>query len=346
MNYGLIEGFYGPPWRWEARRSLAPFLAEQGYRFYIYAPKNDPFLRDDWRSDWTGNELRQLLRTAQSYRDAGLAWGMGLSPAGAWQEDISLVGPALAAKAGRLRDMGLDLLAILFDDMRGDVEDLVDKQVEIVARLAEAAAPARLLVCPTYYSDDPLLDEVFGRRPDGYLEELGRLLDPDTDIFWTGQSVMSADYPPGHLREVAGRIGRRPFLWDNYPVNDVARADFLHLRGFGKADAGLADLVAGHAVNPMLQARLSRIPLATLADRYRQGRAYDPQVSFRAALARLCSAGLAERLAEDARSFQERGRCAMDAGARERLAAAYAGLPDETAREVADWLATSGTRPL
>ena len=41
-----------------------------------------------------------------------------------------------------------------------------------------AAAPRRILCCPCYYSDDPILDVAFGERPPFYLEQLGRLLDP------------------------------------------------------------------------------------------------------------------------------------------------------------------------
>ena len=344
MNYGLIEGFYGPPWPWQRRRSLAPFLAERGYAFYIYAPKNDRFLRQDWRQDWPAAEFRQLSHTARNCRAAGLAFGVGLSPYQAWEEDETTLGPALEAKARSLVDLGLDILALLFDDMRGNTDHLAARQATIAARLAGAVAPARVILCPTYYSDDPLLDEVFGRRPDGYLEELGDLLDKTIDIFWTGPSVISGQYPAGHLEEVAHRIGRRPFIWDNYPVNDMARADFLHLAAFRRAPGELSQLTAGHAVNPMLQSELSRIPLATLADCYRQGDAYRPLRSFHSALEGLCSPELAARLATDAAVFQDQGRTAIEAAERERLAGAYAALPDAMAKEVAAWLAATDTR--
>ncbi len=343
MKYGLIEGFYGPPWPWGARRGLAPFLADHGYGFYIYAPKNDRSLRQQWRSDWPATELRELEATAGAYRGAGMAWGVGLSPHEAWREPVSAVGPALEAKAGRLMDLGLDLLAVLFDDMRGDTDRLAERQAEIVWRLSEGARPAHLLVCPTYYSDDPLLDQLFGRRPDGYLEELGRLLASDVDMFWTGPSVLSADYCPAHMHDVAGRMGRQPFLWDNYPVNDVSRIDHLHLGAFGQTSPELTELIAGHAVNPMLQAELSRIPLATLADRYRLGHGYDPETSFRAALAAECDQDLATRLAIDAPLFQEQGRRGLTSEQLERLSAGYSALPGAMAAEVVAWLAVTGT---
>ena len=52
FSYGLIEGFYGKPWTWDDRDGCVSFLCENGYRFYIYAPKTDPYLREKWDQDW------------------------------------------------------------------------------------------------------------------------------------------------------------------------------------------------------------------------------------------------------------------------------------------------------
>ena len=104
-----------------------------------------------------------------------------------------------------------------------------------------------------------------------------------------------------------------------------------------------ARLIAGHAVNPMLQTELSRIPLATLADRYRLGHGYDPETSFRAALAAECDQDLATRLAIDAPLFQEQGRRGLTSEQLERLSAGYSALPGTMAAEVVAWLAATGT---
>ena len=62
--------------------------------------------------------------------------------------------------------------------MRGDVPDLAERQAAIVHFAAERGIAGRILCCPSYYSDDPILDVAFGARPPFYLEQLGRLLDP------------------------------------------------------------------------------------------------------------------------------------------------------------------------
>ena len=42
---GLIEGYYGLPWDWASRERVMRRLAGAGYRFFMYAPKADAFLR-------------------------------------------------------------------------------------------------------------------------------------------------------------------------------------------------------------------------------------------------------------------------------------------------------------
>ena len=49
IELGLIEGYYGAPWSWQARETTIAALKPHGYGFYIYAPKADAFLRKRWR---------------------------------------------------------------------------------------------------------------------------------------------------------------------------------------------------------------------------------------------------------------------------------------------------------
>ena len=75
---GLIEGFYGEPWSWQAREDYAPFLKTHGFRFYIYAPKADEYLRRNWRADWPDEEWEALERSRAHYRSEGVLFGIGV----------------------------------------------------------------------------------------------------------------------------------------------------------------------------------------------------------------------------------------------------------------------------
>ena len=334
---GLIEGFFGLPWSWEERRDTMRFLAPHGYRFYLYAPKADAYLRRDWQAPHPQEEMAALSGFAADCRAAGVRFGIGLTPFELHLHDGDGWQAPLAAKLRMLDEAGADDLAILFDDMRGDVPDLAARQAAIVHFAAERSGATRILTCPSYYSDDPILDLAFGRRPDGYLKDLGRLLDPAIEIMWTGEEVCSSEITPGHLARVAETLRRKPFLWDNYPVNDGARmSQHLHLRAF-TGRRGIGGHVSGHGINPASQAVLSRIPALTLAESYKAGDAYQYGAAFDRAAETVLGAELARRLRLDLLTLQDRGKDRL--GDRlHTLRTRYAAYDHQAAREIVAWL--------
>ena len=54
---GVIEGFYGTAWTHEFRLALFRFMGKYKLNTYIYAPKDDPKHRAQWRELYTGEEL-------------------------------------------------------------------------------------------------------------------------------------------------------------------------------------------------------------------------------------------------------------------------------------------------
>src|SRR5262245_1699808 len=336
---GVIEGFYGEPWSFEARAGYAGFLREGGFDFYLYAPKTDTRLRKAWREDWPEAERRALEALRAVYRERGVAFGVGLTPYGAQLDYGPTARSELRRKLAAIDALEPDLLAILFDDMRGDVAGLAERQVEIAHEARDASRASAFLLCPTYYSDDRVLERMLGPMPQGYLEELGRRLDPRFGIFWTGTRICSREYPEQHLADVAARLGRRPFLWDNYPVNDGPRmCRHLHLRAVAGRPAALREQTSGIAANPMNQPELSKIPLLTLRASLAPGGGYDPAGAFRDAARAVCGPALAAALEEDLAALHDGGLGALDAARRAALRARYAAFDAPSAREVVRWL--------
>jgi hypothetical protein len=335
---GLIEGFFGRPWGWADRREAVAVLAPHGYSFYLYAPKADPWLRRRWQEPFPEAEIEQLAVFARYCRAEGVRFGIGLSPfelhlhpKAGWKEMLS-------RKLGELDQLKPDDLAILFDDMRGDIPDLAERQAAIVHHAAERSGARRILCCPSYYSDDAILDVAFGARPPFYLEQLGRLLDRSIEIMWTGEEVCAQEFSPGHLARVARRIDRKPFLWDNYPVNDGPRmSQHLHLRGFSGRPAAIGAQISAHGVNPASQPVLSRIPALTLAESYAAGEDYQYGAAFERAARLVLGDALAERIQRDILTLQDRGLDRLGerkAALRER----YAAFDHPGAREIVAWL--------
>ena len=335
---GVIEGYYGRPWSWDMREDQARVLGGHGYSFYIYAPKADAFLRHRWREDHPPLEADRLARMAAVCAKSGVAFGVGLSPFEAWRDFGPEIKAALARKLAFLDAVGATEVALLFDDMSGEEADLAEAQVRMAHFVAEHSNAKRLIVCPTVYTDDPLLARVFGPTPPGYLEDLGRLLDPKIEVFWTGEEVCSREYSPGHLARVSGQLRRKPTLWDNYPVNDgPAMSPFLYLRAFTGRPAAIGDHLAAHAVNPCLQPTLFRIPALTLAESYALGDAYQYGAAWARAAQAVLGADLADLLGRHYRLFHDQGLEQLGDRA-PRLRDRYAAIDHEAAREVVAWL--------
>jgi hyaluronoglucosaminidase len=335
---GIIEGYFGRCWTHDERCDVISRLAPAGYRFFHYAPKIDARLRRDWRQLHDGSETDVLTALSDHCRSLDVRFGVGLTPYGAHLDFDADTRAALKAKLAALDALGVDDLAILFDDMRGDVPDLAARQAEIIAFCLDHSRAGRFYTCPSYYSDDPVLDRVFGARPDCYLEDFGRLIDPAIQIYWTGEEVCSVEYSRGHLRNVAQRLGRNVCLWDNYPVNDGPRmSQYLHLRGFTGRGPDIAPWITGHAINPALQPTLGCIPALTLTAAYAQGDDYCYGVAFMEAAVAVVGTELAVMLQTDLLTFQSSGLDRI--GERtEKLRLRYAAIDHPAAREVVDWL--------
>jgi hypothetical protein len=317
---GIIEGYYGKPWDWAARAETVVFLKPHGYGFFLYAPKMDAILRERWHEDHPPQEKAALAKFSAHCRAIGVRFGVGLSPFEIYRAYDADARVKLKHKLAMLDEIGIDDLALLFDDMRGDLPHLAQTQAEIAHFTASHSKATRLIVCPSYYTDDPVLDRFFGKRPENYLEDIGRLLDTTIEIFWTGQ------------------LRRKPFLWDNYPVNDGARmSQFLHLRAFTGRAAANAALIAAHAVNPALQPVLTRIPALTLAMSYAHGAQYAYGAAFHEAAVTVMGCELADMARDDLLLLQDVGLDRLGARA-EKLRARYSAIDHPAAREVVAWL--------
>jgi hypothetical protein len=336
---GLIEGFYGRPWSWEAKGEVAAQLARTGYSFYIYAPKADAFLRKRWLEDHPAAERESLGRLSAHCRSLGMRFGVGLSPFEIYRNFDAGAQDALGQKLKWLDAIGIDDLAILFDDMRGDLPELAQTQAMIVHWARDHSRATRVIMCPSYYTDDPNLDRFFGQRPPGYLTDLGKLLDPAIEVFWTGEEVCSREFSVGHLKRVAEEIGRMPFLWDNYPVNDGPRmSQHLHLRAFTGRPAAIAPFISAHAVNPALQPVLSLIPALSLAESYARGEAYEYAGAFLRAATVIGGADFAASLQRSIPILQETGLDLLSPEQVERLKKHFAKFDNAAAREIIGWL--------
>ncbi|MBI2986442.1 MAG: beta-N-acetylglucosaminidase domain-containing protein [Deltaproteobacteria bacterium] len=292
---GIVEGFFGPPWSMGHRAALFEFGANRGMNTYLYAPKDDPYHRERWtepypKKEWT--ELLKLIRLAQVCRiDFVYGFHPGKGLCFSAEEPVA----TLLTKAKRFYEAGVRTFAVLFDDIPSQLEHAEDKMPfdgslakaegiwlkKIFTQQPAAWTDVEWWICPSYYTEDPLLARIFGEFESSFLETLTDHLPQSVACFWTGPSVVSKKITLAHARKVAKRLRRRLILWDNYPVNDLSMSQEMHLSPLTGRDPRLPEQVYGYLNNPLLQETLSFIPLATCFNYAADPVAYNPEKSWR-----------------------------------------------------------------
>jgi hyaluronoglucosaminidase len=284
---GVIEGFYGPPWSWEDRLRLVPFLAAHGLTTYAYAPKNDPLHRDRWREPYLREDWRRFADLTRRCAEAGVDVVFGVSPLGfgfARGEPDAADLDRLVAKFAAADAIGVRTFCLLVDDMpdrsTGDAsEGPATADVRLVRRVNEAVTAfgpgRRLWFVPQPYCGDP---------DTPYLRQLGAQLPPQIEICWTGPQVCSAEVRLAHARAIGASLRRPALLWDNHPANDGGMRDDPHLGPLRGRDPRLPEAMAGIVANLSLQPEASRIAVATVGDYATAPDGYVPDVSWRRAL--------------------------------------------------------------
>ncbi|HMQ32999.1 MAG TPA: protein O-GlcNAcase [Chloroflexaceae bacterium] len=286
---GVVEGFYGPPYTCAERDDLIAWMGRRGLNYYLYGPKNDRQHRGRWREPYPAETMAQFGATVRAAEAAGVSFAYALSPSVSMvyssPDELGLV----TAKLGAFYELGVRAFSLFFDDIRPAFRHEADAlaygsfaeaHADVSNRLhawLRALDPAcTLSVCPTDYHGAPPFSP--------YLHELGARLHPAIDVFYTGREVCAPAIGAEETLAFAAALRRRPLIWDNYPVNDLAMRGELHIGPVRGRDPGLHRAARGVLANPLLQAEASKIALGTLADYLADPHGYDPEGAWLRAL--------------------------------------------------------------
>jgi hyaluronoglucosaminidase len=282
---GIIEGFYGPPYSHVDRLWLIDRLGAWGLNCYVYAPKDDPLHRAQWRASYPAAARREFAELIERGRSVGVDVGFAISPGltieYAALDDVH----ALQAKFRSFQELGARWFCLALDDVptsllhTGDEArfgSLAAAHVALAHAVADAVGPeATLWVVPTDY---------VGVEPTDYLEVLGSELSSAIEIGWTGRTVISPSISAAEAEQRARTLRRRVLVWDNVPVNDGPMRPMLHLGPYVGRAPELPDHVSGLILNPMTSARASAVTLHTAAAYMRDPSGYDAESAWRAAI--------------------------------------------------------------
>lgn len=274
---GVVEGFYGQPWSYEARMGLIDFYSAHKLNTYIYGPKNDRYHSTPrWRQPYPEKEAEQLRRlVAYAHeKEVDFVWAIHPGRDIKWdKEDRDL----LVDKLESMYALGVRAFAVFFDDISGKGTD-ASKQVELLNDLNRNFVKAKgdvkpLIMCPTQYNRSRWKPET------GYLKTLGEELDEDIHIMWTGDRALS-DIKADNLAWVQTQILRQPYIWWNFPVTDFANDRILMGEVCG-IDASIRTEVSAFVSNPMEYAEASKLALYSVADYTWNITAYDAGKSWK-----------------------------------------------------------------
>lgn len=294
LSAGVVEGFYGPPWRHEERLALLDAAPDLGLDTYLYAPKDDPWHRERWREPYPPEELARLGELAARAAAAGVRFVWSIAPGLSMRYTDDTEHATLVRKAEQVRSVGVGDVWLLFDDVPGHLSDPADVAAygpgpegagrahgETARRFRDAfLLPSGLThpmtVCPMDYA---------GCDPSPYRDGLAGVLPEDARVLWTGRDIVVEEITEADVVAAAAAFGRRIVLWDNFPVNDFDRTRLFLGPLTGRPTAVTELPLDGIVANAMIEAEPSRLPLATVGSWAADPTGYDPAWAAADALA-------------------------------------------------------------
>ncbi|MDU5262815.1 MAG: beta-N-acetylglucosaminidase domain-containing protein, partial [Clostridium celatum] len=258
---GIVEGFYGTPWTHEDRLDQIRFYGENKMNTYIYAPKDDPYHRDQWRDPYPQEEMARMQELINTANENKVDFVFAISPG----KDIDINSEAdykaLVDKCESLYDMGVRSFAILWDDIftddgAGQAAIMNRFNAEFV-KTKEGVKP--LITVPTQYWGTSMFN---GSEVKPYTEGFSKNLDKDIEVMWTGEHVIPESVTLEDAEKVNSLYGRKMLLWWNYPVTDY-KVDKLALGPIYNLGNDLATKIGGFIINPMEFAEASKISIHT-----------------------------------------------------------------------------------
>lgn len=288
---GIIEGYYGPPWSHATRLAQLDFVHEVGMNAYFLSPKDDPYLREQWRDSYPADRIDRLAELSGRAADLDIDLIFAVSPG----LDIVASDPAdlraLVEKFRAAYDAGIRHFVVPFDDIdseavRGqdqvvfgsDLSPAAALQSSVANHIREAVAgwpdcgPVQLV--PTDY---------FQGGKNDYRDRLRELLHPDVQVHWTGVGICAPVVTAEQVRATRAEYGHDIVLWDNYPVNDYLKRSLV-LGPYCGRDSDAAVELTSVLANAMPQAIASRIGFAAVAAWSWNPAGLDAEASWHAAV--------------------------------------------------------------
>jgi protein O-GlcNAcase/histone acetyltransferase len=268
---GVIEGFYGRAWTHAQRLEMLDWIAGAGMNTFVYGPKDDIKIRARWRELYDGGEAAQLRELVDAAQARKLNFTVAIAPCldvvYSDADDLE----ALKRRLDQLLGLGVTHFALLFDDIPRTMDPADQAAFDSFAaaqvyfansayeHLRGQVEEAVVLFCPTEYCAAFAGHNVPGSE---YLDTIGKGLDPEIGVFWTGPDIVSKCISAESLREIGRVLRRKPVIWENFHANDYdVRRVMAGPLGGRKAE--ILGLIDGLITNPNNEFEANFVPVHT-----------------------------------------------------------------------------------
>ena len=259
---GFVEGFYGYPWSFEDRLSLMSESSKFKMNTYIYAPKDDPYHKDQWRDLYPDDKAEELRQLAEEGKKDNMSFCWSVHPGYGFDYSTDDDYNALIRKFEQLYDLGVRQFGISYDDLSGsysgqDHADLINRvNREFVQKKGDVKP---LIVVGTRYCNG------WGPDMQTYFKPFFSSLDDDIVVMWTGANTMSAITKEAYeWPKTQTGVNKNLAAWWNYPVNDYCDGNLM-MSPLENLDNDV-DNLSGFFLNPMSQAEASKVAIFSGAD--------------------------------------------------------------------------------
>ena len=289
---GVVEGFYGPTWSSANTIKILQFMSQHYMNTFVYAPKNDPYIRAQWNQPYPAQDLANLKTLVSAAHQNHIQFVVSISPGLSIVYSNPADRAALLNKIAQLQSIGVQTFMLSFDDIPQTL-DTSDQNIYgnnlgwaqsdlanyVVTKESAANLHFRLIFTPTVY---------WGDSANSYWTSLKTHLDPSVDVVWTGPYVLSPTITTPEVQTVQAEIGHPLVIWDNYPVNDYSyvmnHRPQLFMGPLMGREPSVVSAVGGYLFNPMLQPLASEVALWTAGSFLHNPTGYNPQESWQKAV--------------------------------------------------------------
>ncbi len=275
MKYsGYIEGYYGRELSWEQRFDLLDHLHSLKMNCFLYAPKEDPYHRIQWKKTYPSAWRTRLKKFVSAGKKRNIEVIPALAP-GSSYDYLSSKDYALLLKKFHLYfDMGINTVALLMDDIS---EELPKNNTKEYASLGEAHGlllrkllpdlkkinkKIKLWFCPTIYTDQFVPGNAINCA---YIQDLAKTIPTSVTLMWTGPQVVSEKLNQRNIGGITKMFRGNVVIWDNLYANDYAPYRVFIGPYLGR-EAGITKITRGILINPTGLFHTDTFLLSLLAD--------------------------------------------------------------------------------